>query len=103
MNLRKHFVYRDWGDDAARDVVRIVALWREARSRFATGGPFLFGAFSAADAMYAPVVGRLDRYDWPVEPDTRAYMDAILELPAMREWIAAAEAETEIVPEDEIE
>ncbi len=103
MNLRKRFVYRDWGDDAARDVVRIVALWREARSRFAAGGPFLFGAFSAADAMYAPVVGRLDRYDWPVEPDTRAYMDAILELPAMREWIAAAEAETEIVPEDEIE
>ena len=61
--------------------------------RIGQGGAFLFGAFSAADAMYAPVVNRLHVYDAPVAPDTRAYMVAMMALPAWREWEAGAEAE----------
>jgi glutathione S-transferase len=103
MNLKKRFAYRDWGRPAQEDAVRIVELWRDARSRFGAGGPFLFGAFSAADAMYAPVVTRFDTYGWPVEPETRSYIDAILALPAFVAWRQVGEAETWIVPSDEIE
>ncbi|MDP3544982.1 MAG: glutathione S-transferase family protein [Phreatobacter sp.] len=76
-----------------RDVDRLVALWREARSRFGAAGPFLYGAFSAADAMFAPVVNRLHAYDIAVPEDIRAYMDAVMALAAWREWEAAARAE----------
>lgn len=79
----------------AADIARIEALWADARTRFGgpAGGPFLFGAFTIADAMFAPVVTRLETYGVAVSPGTRAYMDAVLALPAMREWIAAAKAE----------
>ena len=80
-------------EESAADIARIEAAWREARARFGQGGAFLFGAFSAADAMYAPVVNRLHVYDAPVAPDTRAYMDAVMALPAWKEWEAGAEAE----------
>ncbi len=73
------------------DVARIEAIWRDARARF--GGPFLFGDFSAADAMFAPVVNRFHTYDIPVAPDTRAYMGAIMALPAWKAWIADAQGE----------
>ena len=75
------------------DVYRIEALWADARARFGQGGPFLFGAFSAADAMYAPVVNRLDTYAVPVSAETRAYMEAIMALPAWQAWIAGGAAE----------
>lgn len=75
------------------DVARIEAAWEDARSRFGAGGPFLFGAFSAADAMFAPVVNRFHTYDIAVRPQTRAYMDAIMALPAWKAWIAGAEGE----------
>lgn len=75
------------------DVARIEAAWAAAREEFGTGGPFLFGAFSAADAMYAPVVNRLHAYAVDVRPETRAYMDAIMDLPAWKEWIADGAAE----------
>ena len=84
---------------AEADVARIVALWRDCRRRFGSGGPFLFGAFCAADAMYAPVVTRLVHYGFSVEADTRAYMDAVLALPAMRRWIAEAAAEPWVLPD----
>jgi glutathione S-transferase len=104
MNLGRRF---DWkprgGAAAAADVARIVDLWRNARTRSAGTGPFLFGEFSAADAMYAPVVTRLDTYSWPLDPDTRAYVDAVLGLPAFRTWKAAADLETATVPSDEVD
>jgi glutathione S-transferase len=103
MNLRKTFAWRDWGEAASADATRIVELWRDARARYGSGGQFLFGEFSAADAMYAPVVHRLNGYSWPVEGDTRSYLDAMLDLPAMRDWQKAAAAETWIVPSDEID
>jgi glutathione S-transferase len=80
-------------EETQLDIDRIEAAWREARRRFGAGGPFLFGAFSAADAMFAPVVNRLHVYDAPVAADTRAYMDAMMALPAWRQWEADAEAE----------
>ncbi len=102
MNLRRRFAFKDRGAAATADVARIVAAWRDARARFGAAGPFLFGAFSAADAMFAPVVTRLDTYAWPVEADIRAYMDAVLTLPAFLAWKAGADAETEIVAADEV-
>lgn len=96
MNLSKRFAAKDRGPEVAENVARIEALWREARARFGgedRGGPFLYGAFSAADAMYAPVVTRLDTYQVPVAADTRAYMDAMLGHPAYRAWRSDALAE----------
>src|SRR5919199_1936657 len=72
--LGKKFGGRDRGQAVARDVARFEAILRESRARFGQGGPFLFGAFSAADAMYAPVATRLDTYSIPVAAETRAYM-----------------------------
>ena len=103
MNLGRRYAHRDRGADVAADVTRITDLWRDARGRFGAGGPYLFGAdFGAADAMYAPVVTRLDTYQWPVEADIRAYMDVVLELPAFRKWREQGLQETWLVPDDEI-
>lgn len=103
MNLGKRFATRDRGPGVARDVERLTALWRQARERFGAGGPFLYGAFSAADAMFAPVVTRLDTYGIAVDPVSRDYMQAVLALPAYREWLAAALAESWIVNVDEVD
>lgn len=81
-------------DEGVRaDVERIEAIWADARARFGQGGPFLFGAFSAADAMYAPVVNRFHAYAIAVAPASRAYMDAVMALPSWQAWIAGAETE----------
>lgn len=103
MNLSKRFAARDRGPGVARDVERLTGLWRQARARFGAGGPFLYGAFSAADAMYAPVVTRLDTYGIAVDPVSQDYMQAVLALPAYREWLAAALAEPWIVAQDEVD
>lgn len=103
MNLGKRFAARDRGPGVARDVERLTALWRQARERFGAGGPFLYGAFSAADAMFAPVVTRLDTYGIAVDPVSRDYMQAVLALPAYREWLAAALVEPWIVAQDEVD
>jgi glutathione S-transferase len=94
MNLLKHFRYKAYGADVMASVARVEAVWAQARQRFGAGGPFLYGAFSAADAMYAPVVTRLDTYNWPVTPQSRAYMDAVLSCPPFLAWKADALAES---------
>ncbi|CBS88069.1 glutathione S-transferase family protein [Azospirillum lipoferum] len=95
MDLKRDRKGQGMTEATAADIARIEALWADARSRFGSpaGGPFLFGAFTVADAMFAPVVTRLETYGVAVSPVSRAYMDAVLALPAMREWIAAANAE----------
>jgi glutathione S-transferase len=103
MNLGKRFAAHGRGPGVARDVERLTGLWRQARERFGAGGPFLYGTFSAADAMYAPVVTRLDTYGIAVDPVSRDYMKAVLALPAYREWLAAALAEPWIVAQDEVD
>ncbi len=93
MNMRRPVKMRELTPDAAADVARIETLWASARHDFGKGGDFLFGAFSAADAMYAPVVSRLRSYDVPVTPESRAYMNKVMALPAWRDWQNSAAAE----------
>jgi len=90
MNLWLPVRSRPLPDEALADVRRIVALWADSRRRFGADGPFLFGTFGAADAMYAPVVARLHTYGVNVDEITRRYMDAIMALPAFNEWRSAA-------------
>lgn len=75
------------------DIARITAIWRQCREASAADGPFLFGAFGAADCMYAPVVFRFDRYGVKLDPACRTYVDTMLALPAMQRWVEAARAE----------
>ena len=81
------------GPEVRADVDRIETAWRDARRRYGQGGAFLFGAFSAADAMWAPVVNRFHAYAIEVLPETRAYMEAVMALPAWQSWIAGAMSE----------
>ncbi len=83
------------------DVKRIEALWAACRSAHGKGGQFLFGRFSAADAMYAPVVSRLHVYGFRVSPEARAYMDAMMELAAWRDWESAARAEPWVIAHED--
>ena len=83
------------------NVSRIDALWADCRARFGAGGPFLFGAFGAADAMYAPVVSRFHTYGVDVGSPARAYMAAVMALPAWAEWRTAALKEPWVLPKDE--
>jgi glutathione S-transferase len=84
--------------DAKRDIDRIARIWHECRARFANRGAFLFGEFSIADAMYAPVASRFRTYGVAIGDVERAYADTLLELPAMREWFASAETEGHALP-----
>ena len=99
MNLRRPKRTIALPEGVMEDVARIETIWRDARA--ASGGPFLFGAFSAADAMFAPVVNRFEAYDLVSAPDTLDYMAAMKAHPAWIKWQTAALAETWIVPEDE--
>lgn len=83
----------------AADLRLLEALWLPELERF--GGPMLFGRFSAADAFFAPVAMRVTRYDLPLAPRAAAYVEALCELSAVQEWIAAALLEKDFVPEDE--
>jgi glutathione S-transferase len=90
-----------WAEDEAlrADVARLDAAWSEALRH--SGGPFLFGAFSAADAYFAPVAVRLSRFGLPVSEAAAAYRDALLAHPAVEDWIADAMREQDFIVEDE--
>ena len=96
---------RPWLAMQVAGIARIVAMWTDCRARFAAvsnpGAPYLFGRFSIADAMYAPVVLRFRTYEVDLPPVCRAYADAILALPALEEWAAAARAEAETLAQFE--
>jgi glutathione S-transferase len=76
-------------------------MWSDCRARFGSGGPFLFGTFCAADAMYAPVVSRFSTYGVSVSGSAQDYMQAVMELPAYVEWREAGINEPWVLPEDE--
>jgi len=97
MNVRLHRPQRP-SDKVAANIERIVSLWVESRSQFGAGGEFLCGDFGAVDAFYCPVALRFETYGVELASTARAYCDALLRLPAMREWCAAARAETERIP-----
>lgn len=92
MNTRRTPKAKALSPEASADLARIEALWAHARS-LAASGPFLFGAFSAADAVYAPIAWRITGYALPVGAESAAYVGALLGHPAMREWTAAAAAD----------
>ena len=96
MNLRARIPGRTLSPAARRDVERVCAIWRECRERFGAGGAMLFGRFTIADCMFAPVASRFVTYATPLDPVCAAYRDAVLALPAMDEWRADAETEREL-------
>jgi glutathione S-transferase len=105
MNLRRPIKLPPGGvtESIQKDVTRIEGLWAQCRKVYGKGGPFLFGKFSAADAMFAPVVARFQTFAIPVKPETRRYMDAIIKTAAFQNWKTAALKEPWIVPEDEVD
>ncbi len=96
MKIRER-IKKEISADIQTDIDRITTIWREAREKFGKGGPFLFGYFTVADSMYAPIVMRFVTYGVKVDPVSKGFMDAILSLPAMKEWISAAEKEVEVL------
>jgi glutathione S-transferase len=103
MNMRRPRQRRELTPEVERDVARIDQMWSDCRARFGRGGSFLFGAPSAADAMYAPVVSRFHTYDIEVGKDARAYMQAVMALPAWAEWEKAAREEEWVLPRAEVD
>jgi glutathione S-transferase len=84
------------------DIARIEEIWNDCRRRFGLGGPWLFGEFSVADAMYAPVVLRFRTYGAPLDDASKSYMATVLGDTYLREWLASAEAETWTIEHSEI-
>lgn len=103
MNLWRPIEARSLPEAALKDVRVLVRRWAEARERFGQGGPFLYGSFSAADAMYAPVATRIRTYGIAVDPATQAYVAAIHDHPAFVSWKQQALLETQLLPEDEVD
>ncbi len=93
MNMRAEVEGVELSAAARADVVRILTLWAEARARFGQGGPFLFGTYSAADIIYAPVVSRFMTYGIGVPGFALAYMEAVWDHEWLQSWLHAAEAE----------
>jgi glutathione S-transferase len=107
--LRQHCTMNLWlppkprpqPDEVLANMRRIETIWSDCRNRYGKDGPFLFGAFGAADAMYAPVVARFHNYGLPIGAPTRVYMDTVMALPAWREWADAGMKETWIMQHNE--
>ena len=102
MNMRRESRRLELTAEVEANVRRIEQIWTECRERFGAGGPFLFGAFGAADAMYAPVVSRFSSYAIEVDAVAKAYMAAVMTLPAYVEWRKAGLAEPWIMPGNEV-
>ncbi len=103
MNLRRPQSAITLSHEVSKDVARLETIWAAARKRYGKGGPFLFGKFSNADAMFAPVVTRLDTFAIPVSNNTRAYMHAVMKTTAFQSWKISALKEKWIVAEDEVD
>ena len=93
MEIHASKPYDDRTAEVGADIARIVSIWESCRSRFAKSGPFLFGTFTVADAMFAPVVWRFLTYAVELPPASRAWVETMCALPAMQEWRKGALAE----------
>lgn len=104
MNLRRPHRPLSVGlpEEVRSNVARIETLWKDCRKAYGKGGPFLFGKFTIADAMYAPVATRFETYAIPVSKASRDYMDALLTTRSFRDWKAGAAEETWIIAADEV-
>jgi glutathione S-transferase len=103
MNVRKTFPFKPLADEVRDEIERILQLWAQARARFGSGGPFLFGEWCAADIMYAPVVTRFITYSLPMPPFAELYMKAVLSHPHVNEWIDKAQDEPWVIEQYEHE
>ena len=101
VNIRARHPGKGMNSAVRTDIDRVVAIWEFCRERFGRNGPMLFGDFGIADAYYAPVVMRFVTYAVELPALSRAYADAVRELPAVKEWVAAARQETAFVAADE--
>ena len=101
LNCRAHDRKVQIGEALRGDIRRVIELWSDLRTRFAAAGPWLFGEFSAADAMYAPVALRFVTYGVEVAEPARSFVDAVLESAPVRDWLAVAQAEPQVIPSDE--
>jgi glutathione S-transferase len=97
MNLHKPIGAKALSDNARADIARIQELWTDCRQRYGKAGSFLFGAFTGADAMYAPVIHRFRTYAIDVTSPVRAYMDTMMSLPAFQQWTDEALAEAIVI------
>jgi len=102
MNCRKHFANYPLDEKALREVERVKSLWRLCRQQHGAGGDWLFGEFSVADAMFAPVVIRFNGYDVALEGVEKTYVQTVLNDPDIKSWIEAGKKEKEIIDQDEI-
>ena len=103
MNLHRPVRAVALSPEARADVARVQQIWLECRERYGKLGPFLFGSFGAADAMFAPVVHRFRTYAIAVGPEVQAYMETMMALPAFQEWTRLGAAETIIIEKFETE
>jgi len=101
MNIRGSHPGKGRTPRAEKDIARVIEIWTSCRARFGKGGGLLFGAFSIADAFYAPVVTRFRTYGVSLPAPAEAYARAVEKLPAVREWCEAGRREKEFVAADE--
>jgi glutathione S-transferase len=103
MNLRKMYEGVTISEETRNDALRILGLWAEARARFGKEGPYLFGTYSAADIMYAPIVTRFVTYGFTLPGFAQAYIEAVIAHPWMEEWYLAAQNEEWVIEKFENE
>jgi len=103
MNCRKTFNNITLSTDTEQDIERIKTLWRQYRIQHKDRGEWLFGDFSIADAMFAPIALRFTGYNIPLTGIEQDYVNSFINHPKIIEWVAAGKRETEIIAEDEID
>jgi glutathione S-transferase len=102
MNMRASVPGRDVPPEVRLDLERVAALWLDCRRRFGAGGAYLFGPFTVADAMFAPVVSRLRTYQIALEDEAQSYADALWAYAPLQEWANAARSEPMVVQQFEL-
>lgn len=102
MNCRKQFNHINLSTEAAEEVARVKEIWRMCREQFGSNGQWLFGEYSIADAMFAPIVLRFNGYSIPLERIEKDYVASVVDQPCIVEWIASAKAEKEIIASEEM-
>lgn len=102
MNCRVRLKDYPLSEEVQQEVDRVIEIWNDCRRRFGTGGPWLFGAFSIADAMYAPVALRCLSYGIPLVGEAAAYRDQVLAHPAVQQWMEDGRQEYEVIERAEV-
>ena len=100
MNMRRAPGAIEVSKGVKRDVAQIEGIWRSALEQ--SGGPFLFGEFTIADAMFAPIVNRFSVYELTTDSTALSYCRTIMALPAWKEWAVAAKKETWVIEYAEV-